>query len=175
VQVQHVELVHGEQVDEAPHVGRGQEVAGDVEQAAPPTEARLVRDAGRRHPPRPRVAVRMAVHRGRQQLAQGLRAVEHAGRGAAGDTDAVGAHVEPVRLGRQGFVARQRDPARPRRQPAAGGGTEPAAQPTGDADQLGVGRQRGRRVDREHAVVDPHRQRAWYHRHPPALETELAD
>src|SRR5690606_33735239 len=50
VEVEHVELVHGHQVDEAQHPVLGHEVPGDVEHAPPPAEPRPVGDvhAGQR-------------------------------------------------------------------------------------------------------------------------------
>ena len=90
-----VELVARHQVEHPQHRGLGLEVARDVEHEAAVAEARGVHDPqGRQRDALPR-------GRGRQQAAQGLQAVEDAGRRVAEDPDP-GRRVdhELVRLGR---------------------------------------------------------------------------
>ena len=77
VQVKAVDLVERQQVDVALHLGRAEEVPGDVEHRAPPAEARRIGDAsgGNGHRERPHAA---QLDGPRQQLAQRLEAVEDA-------------------------------------------------------------------------------------------------
>ena len=90
-----VELVAGHQVEHPQHRGLGLEVARDVEHEAAVAEARGV------HDPQGRQGDALPRGSGRQQAAQGLHAVEDAGRRVAEDPDP-GRRVddELVRLGR---------------------------------------------------------------------------
>lgn len=146
VQVQHVELVGGHQVQEAQHVRLRQEVPADVQQHAAPAEPRRVLDVTARQHPAVAAQRGPAVGVGAEQLAQGLRAPERSGGAAGGDHGAPGTHRQPVLLGGQPVVQGQLDPglaraARAQRQPGRGG--QRAAQPLLHRLQTGGGDERG--------------------------------
>ena len=82
VQVQDVELVHGQQIDVSEQVMPGHEVPRHVDHAAPPAEPRPILDGLRRHDRCPIVDPSPPVGGGREQLPEGLRSIEHAGRSA---------------------------------------------------------------------------------------------
>ena len=140
--------MHGEQVDETQDISLGHEVAYDVEHRAPPAEPRRILDLARRRGPRHPCHGRSAEHLRRQQLAQRLRAVEHACRVAAVDLHGLRSDGHSVSLSRESL-----DDGQPydiglalslvQREP--GRGTKCATQPLSDSLEL--------RVRREHGVL----------------------
>ena len=114
VQVQHVELVHREEVDEPEDLALGLEVPGDVEHGPAPAETGGVGDThGGQSPSAGGLAHGcVAVGVDGQELAQGLRSVEDTGGVVADDDGALGVHDQPVALLSQtgGGVHAQSDP-----------------------------------------------------------------
>jgi len=101
--VEAIELVQREQVDELLDERLGHEMAHGVEHRAAPAEARPVLDLHAGQLPRRAADRGLPVHIRRQQLAEGLRAVEQAsGRGRAdfhailGDGQQIAFRPEPV-------------------------------------------------------------------------------
>lgn len=165
VQVEDVQLVGGQQVQVAQDVVLGQEVPGDVEHHAAPAEAGLVLDDdGRDLPGAARGEGCAPEGVGAEELTEGLRAPEDAGRGAAGDTDGVRLDGQAVALGGERGVEVQHDAlpggagARAVARPGAGavalgegqsgGRAQGGAQPAGDALGARGGGQRGGVVER---------------------------
>ena len=102
VEVELVELVVRHHVEQLLDGLPGLEVPGDVEVHAAEREAGRVGDVdlGQRDLARPAARARRGLHGvGRDQLAQGLDAVKHAGGVAAVDRDPAVRHVEHVGLG----------------------------------------------------------------------------
>jgi hypothetical protein len=102
--VQHVHLVHGEQVDVALDLPEAEEVPRHVEHGPAPGEPGLVGDVDAGDGPRP-VLDGARLHARRQQLPQGLHGVEEPGRGAAGQDHLTGRDVEPVPLSTESWAA----------------------------------------------------------------------
>ena len=86
VDMQPVDLVIGQQVDVLGDILDAEKVPGHVQHGPAPGEARGVGDRARLHDPRPRLD-RGAVDARRQQLSDGLDAVEQAGRLVGDDLD----------------------------------------------------------------------------------------
>jgi len=100
VPMEGIELVHGEDVDPALDELLRKEVTRTVEHAAAPGEPGPVFDRGAGDTERARPQHRRGPLRGRrEELAQGLDAIEEPGRSRGADLDAVRPDVEKIALG----------------------------------------------------------------------------
>lgn len=129
VQMQLVDLVQGELVDVALDLVDGEEVPGDVQHGAPPAVARGVLDRAARDQPGAGLDGVLLDGR-REQLTQGLDAVEEPGGGRGGDGDALAAAVETVALGPERAIGQPESNASGAavgdREAVAGGGAQDA-------------------------------------------------
>ncbi len=128
VHVEDVELVTGEEVDGAQDRGRGLEIAGHVEHEPTVPEAGGVDDADRRQH---QLAARTWR---REQAAQRLQPVEHAGRCNPRDLDPRRIDDQLVRLGRR--LARDRSHGESQRTRALACGLEVRPQVVGCESRL---------------------------------------
>ncbi len=134
VEVEDVQLVGGQQVQVAQDVVLGQEVPGDVEHHAAPAEAGFVLDDDRRNLPGAARGERGAPEDVRaEELAEGLRAPEDAGRGAARDAYGVRLDGQAVALGGERLVEGEHDA------PPVGAGARTVAGAGAGAVALGKG------------------------------------
>ena len=104
VPVKAVEFVHREQIDV--FLDERHEMTGDVEMRAAPRETRNVFNGQRRQRPRGSINPRRSVDVDRQQLPDGLQAVEHARRMSGANNDRAGCHRQPVALRSKRFFER---------------------------------------------------------------------
>jgi hypothetical protein len=152
MQVQPVHLVQRDQIDVPLDVVRREEVARDVEHGAAPREARRVGDPqrGQLHLGRCGKQQRLVLRRWRQQLSDGLGAVENADRRRGGQRDPLRVDGQIVAFGPERLprgIERDLDPVRGsgrrRRQ------REPcrAADPFGEITRAPRQRRVGRRDD----------------------------
>ncbi|CAM3661088.1 hypothetical protein STAL104432_27240 [Streptomyces albus] len=142
VEVEDVELVGGEQVEDAQDTVLGQEVPGDVQhQAAPGVAGRVLDAAGGQLPDGPVDGA--AEGGGRQPLAQGVGGVVESGGVTAGESDAFGRHLHAVGGGAQLLVEVQLDGVAGRAGPFVEGQSGGAAQQAGDAVGAGPGDESG--------------------------------
>ena len=100
--MQHVALVHGDQVYELEHEALRHEVTGDVEVHAPPGEGGLVGDLHPRQLERwRRLDGRHPPRRVGKELAKRLQAVKDAGRPARGHGHSIVADLQAIALDRR--------------------------------------------------------------------------
>nr|BBJ53391.1 hypothetical protein SAVMC3_60200 [Streptomyces avermitilis] len=137
--MQLVDLVQRQLVDVALDLADVEEVPGHVEHRAAVAVARGVLDGAARDEPGSGL-YGVLLDRGREELAQGLHAVEEPGRCGGGDGDAVPAAVEAVSLVAQRAFAQPEPDASAAlggdRQPVTGGGPQDAREVLADLSYL---------------------------------------
>ncbi len=157
VEVEDVQLVPCREVDEAEDVGLREEVPGDVEHDAAPAEAGCVLDRRGRDGPVDARHERPAVDGGRQELGEGHRSGEGAGRVGRDDPHTLLAHRQAVAAGGQAVLVDERDAVGPQVdagvEVVAGRGLQDLAQPAAGRREAAVPAEAGRVAERERALV----------------------
>src|SRR5665647_891597 len=157
VQMQHVEPVHGHEVDETQHVMLRHEVARHVEHGAAPGEPRRILDLHGGDDPTHAAHLAAPEHGGRKQLQESLTAVEDPGHVAAVDSDAVWRHSKLERLCAKRGLRRKTDRtvrALAHRKPCSG--AQRPLQPGRNACEPGRRTDTCRSVELEVALGSPH-------------------
>jgi hypothetical protein len=99
--LQAIELMQGHDVDELLNIPYGDEMAGGIDQQAPPRETRVIRDADAGHRPSHAVDRFLAEYGRRQQLPERLDPVEQPGRRRGPQGNGVGPRLQLIALGAQ--------------------------------------------------------------------------
>ena len=158
VPVKAVELIERREIDELLHELLRHEVASHVQVDAAPREPREVLDRDSGDAPRHAGHFGLPENRGREELAQGLDAVERAGRPVGANRDAGPADVEPIPLVSEtgeGGVEADRDRRRPggrggrHGEPQTGSGEEVVSQQLAHLAQGAIGHDHGAGPQRE--------------------------